>query len=259
MAIQRVDNSVLWRIFFRSFLIQGSWSFRYMLAMGFCFSAIPVCRRLMHSKKDRENFIRRHLEFFNAHPYFASWCLGATAKLEEDALNKEFVDYKSISKFKERVGSATGALGDKLFWNLIKPISAGIGVSVAVLGSVLAVPIFLIIFNLCHILFRYFGVFRGYQKGFDIISDISMRRYSKIFKWLFRIGAVVAGIVIAAFAAWVVKGGAGIVAFNGSIVGLITFFVSIPLTLVLTRLRFSISSVLLLTICMAAVLGCFLI
>jgi len=216
-----------------------------MVALGFCFSAMPICCKLFKTADDREQFIRRHLEFFNAHPYFACWCLGATAKLEEEALIKEFIDYPSISKFKERAGSASGSVGDTLFWHFIKPISAGIAVLIAILGSVLAIPIFLIIFNTPHILYRIKGVFLGYKKGFDIISDISMRRYSKVFKWLSRLGAVVAGLVTATGAAWVFHGGAGCISFNGSNLALISFFAAIPLTLLLLRVRLSISTVLL--------------
>lgn len=226
-----------------------------MIAMGFCFSALPICRRLFQTAEDQESFIRRHLEFFNAHPFFASWCLGATAKLEEEALIKGFVDYHSISKFKERVGSATGAIGDNLFWNLIKPISAGIGVLVAVLGSALAIPIFLVAFNVPHILFRVRGVFRGYRRGFDIISEISMRRYSKVFTGLLRLGTMVTGMVIAASAAWIFRGGDSHITFYGGSAGLIAFVLAISFTIFLTRLRVSISGVLLLVISVAAVIG----
>jgi len=199
--------------------------------------------------------MRRHLEFFNAHPYFACWCLGAVAKLEEEALRKDFVDYRSIAIFKDRLGSTTGAVGDKLFWNMIKPIAAGIGVLVGVMGSVVAIPIFLIVFNVPHILFRVKGVFRGYKQGFDIVSEISMRRYGELFHLLYKLGAVISGMVIVASAAMVYKGSDTIFTTHNGNASLIAFVFSIPLTIILTRFKVSISTILLIVICVAAVFG----
>lgn len=225
-----------------------------MLALGFCFSAVPICRKLFKATDDWDQFLRRHLQYFNAHPYFACWCLGATAKLEEEALIKDFIDYPSISKFKERAGSASGSVGDTFFWHYIKPISASIAIIIAVLGSVLAIPAFFLLFNTPHIIYRIKGVLLGYKKGFDIISDISMRRYSKVFKWLSRLGALAAGLVTATGAAWVFHGGAGCIAFNGGSFALISYFVAVPFTILLLRARRSISTVLLMAIGISVVM-----
>ena len=228
-----------------------------MLALGFCFSALPICKRLLKSDEEREEFILRHLEFFNAHPYFASWCLGATAKLEEEALRKRHVDYQSISKFKDRIGSATGAIGDILFWNLIKPISAGIAVIIALLGLVLAVPIFLVLFNIPHFIFRVSGVFRGYKQGFDIISEISMRRYSRLLTWLSRYGVIITGMLFSVSAIWVLKGTTTPLAVSGSNSGFVAFILCIPLTVFLIKLKASVPMILLAAVCLSIIIGLF--
>ena len=69
MALVRKRDLVY--IFLRSFVVQGSWNFRKMLALGFCYSILPICKRLYPGDKVGEaKFIKRHLEFFNVHPYF---------------------------------------------------------------------------------------------------------------------------------------------------------------------------------------------
>ncbi len=50
-----------------------------MQALGFCFSMVPAIRRLYPENNDaRKQAIKRHLEFFNTHPYVAAPVLGVT-------------------------------------------------------------------------------------------------------------------------------------------------------------------------------------
>ncbi len=64
-------------VFLRSNLFQGSWNFERMQALGFCFSMVPAIRRLYPENNDaRKQAIKRHLEFFNTHPYVAAPVLG---------------------------------------------------------------------------------------------------------------------------------------------------------------------------------------
>ena len=70
-------------VFLRSNLFQGSWNFERMQALGFCFSMVPVIRRLYPENNDeRKQAIKRHLEFFNTHPYVAAPVLGVTMAME---------------------------------------------------------------------------------------------------------------------------------------------------------------------------------
>ncbi len=55
------------------------------------------------------SFLKRHLGFFNAHPFFASYALGAISRLEEDNPgNHELVD-----RFKNALIGPLGAIGDQ--------------------------------------------------------------------------------------------------------------------------------------------------
>ncbi len=59
-----------------------------MQALGFCFSMVPVIRRLYpENNDDRKQAIKRHLEFFNTHPYVAAPVLGVTMAMEEQRAN----------------------------------------------------------------------------------------------------------------------------------------------------------------------------
>ena len=43
---------------------------------GWAFSMIPAIKKLYKTKEDRAAALKRHLEFFNTHPYIASPILG---------------------------------------------------------------------------------------------------------------------------------------------------------------------------------------
>ncbi|MGP1954929.1 MAG: PTS system mannose/fructose/sorbose family transporter subunit IID, partial [Arsenophonus sp. NC-QC1-MAG3] len=43
---KKLTTSDIHKVFLRSNLFQGSWNFERMQALGFCFSMIPVIRRL---------------------------------------------------------------------------------------------------------------------------------------------------------------------------------------------------------------------
>lgn len=88
-------------VFIRSNLLQGSWNFERMQALGFCFSMVPVIRRLYPENDDaRKQAIRRHLEFFNTHPYVAAPVLGVTMAMEEQRANGAAIDDGAINGLK---------------------------------------------------------------------------------------------------------------------------------------------------------------
>jgi len=197
-----MQNADLYKIFFRCFLVQGSWNFKSLLGLGFCFSAIPIMKRLYQTPEEQSAFLIRHLTFFNAHPYFASWCLGAVAKLEEEALQRQWPDTNPITVFKERLAGPLGSIGDQYFWNGLKPLSSGLGVTLGILIGWLAIPVFFLVYNIPHIYIRFKGLWLGYKKGFDIISDLSLRKFSRVFQTLSTLGIFVAGLCVSVAAKW---------------------------------------------------------
>jgi mannose PTS system EIID component len=189
-------------IFLRCFVIQASWNFKSLLGLGFCFSIIPLARRLFRTAEERSAFLRRHLEFFNAHPYFASWCLGAVTRLEEDAIEEKWADKHPISVFKNRLSGPLGAVGDQLFWSRLKPLSSAVAVGIALLYGWIAVPAFLIIYNTPHFIIRIQGMEQGYAKGFDVAAILAKRRFKDISTALSIIGLALTGVLFMIAADW---------------------------------------------------------
>ena len=221
-------------ILLRCFVVQASWNFRSMLGLGFCFCVIPIARRLYKTAKERSEFLHRHLEFFNAHPYFVGFCLGAVIRLEEESLHKQWPDKRPISIFKERMTGPLGGLGDQLFWNRIKPATVALGVLLGLRYGWIGIPIFLLVYNIPHVYLRVKSMNVSYKMGFDVISIMSTQRFKQAGRIMSFGGMLIAGVLLVVAAHW---------CFQRDIAVSAAFFVSALLTALLIHYKKSINFV----------------
>ena len=160
-------------VFIRSNLFQGSWNFERMQALGFCFSMVPAIKRLYPENNEaRRQAIKRHLEFFNTHPYVAAPVLGVTLAMEEQRANGAEIDDGAINGIKVGLMGPLAGVGDPIFWGTVRPVFAALGAGIAMSGSLLGPLLFFILFNAVRLLTRYYGVAYGYRKGVDIVKDM---------------------------------------------------------------------------------------
>ena len=195
------NHKIFFALFIRSFFIQAVWNFKSLLSIGWTFSLLPIANKIFTDKELYQNFLNRHLSFFNAHPYVASYALGAIARLEEEAAKSDKKNYEQIEKFKNAIIGPLGAIGDQLFWAIIKPASIivgffGILVMPEIYQKLIFLVIFLILYNIPHIYIRYLGIVRGYNEGFSIYRKLRIENFSKLKTIYSIIGGLVFSIVI---------------------------------------------------------------
>lgn len=184
-------------VFLRSNLFQGSWNFERMQALGFCFSMIPVIRRLYpENSEERKQAIKRHLEFFNTHPYVAAPVLGVTMAMEEQRANGADIDDGAINGIKVGLMGPLAGVGDPIFWGTVRPVFAALGAGIAMSGSLLGPILFFILFNLVRLLTRYYGVSYGYKKGLDIVHDMGGGFLQKMTEGASILGLFVMGALV---------------------------------------------------------------
>ncbi|XZQ56855.1 MAG: PTS mannose transporter subunit IID [Arsenophonus sp.] len=185
-------------VFLRSNLFQGSWNFERIQALGFCFAMIPVIRRLYpKNSEERKQAIKRHLEFFNTHPYISSPILGVTIAMEEQKANGENINDSVINGIKIGLMGPLAGVGDPIFWGTIRPVLAALGAGIAMSSSLLGPILFFILFNLVRLLTRYYGITYGYKKGLNIITDLSGPSYlQKITEGASILGLFVIGALV---------------------------------------------------------------
>ncbi|EEB46013.1 PTS system, mannose/fructose/sorbose family, IID component [Providencia alcalifaciens DSM 30120] len=194
---KRLTQSDIRGVFLRSNLLQGSWNFERMQALGFCYSMVPVIRRLYpDNNDDRKQAIKRHLEFFNTHPYVAAPILGVTMAMEEERANGADIDDGAINGIKVGLMGPLAGVGDPIFWGTVRPVFAALGAGIAMTGSLLGPLLFFVLFNLVRLLTLYYGVAYGYKKGIDIVQDIGGGFLQKLTEGASILGLFVMGALV---------------------------------------------------------------
>lgn len=184
-------------VFIRSNLFQGSWNFERMQALGFCFCMVPVIRRLYPENNDeRKQAIKRHLEFFNTHPYVAAPVFGVTMAMEEQRANGSPIDDAAINGLKVGLMGPLAGVGDPIFWGTVRPVFAALGAGIAMDGSLLGPLLFFVMFNLVRMLTLYYGVSYGYKKGVDIVNDMGGGFLQKMTEGASILGLFVMGALV---------------------------------------------------------------
>ncbi|EKT63636.1 PTS mannose transporter subunit IID [Providencia burhodogranariea] len=194
---KKLTQSDIRAVFLRSNLLQGSWNFERMQALGFCYSMVPVIRRLYpENNDDRKQAIKRHLEFFNTHPYVAAPVLGVTMAMEEQRANGADIDDGAINGIKVGLMGPLAGVGDPIFWGTVRPVFAALGAGIAMTGSLLGPILFFVLFNLVRLLTLYYGVSYGYKKGIDIVQDIGGGFLQKLTEGASILGLFVMGALV---------------------------------------------------------------
>lgn len=161
-------------VWLRLLLLQGSWNFERLQGLGFFFALLPALRKL-YSREDLSKVAQDHLSYFNTHPYLAPLVAGAVLKLEEERAAKQ-KQQVAIADFKEMVAAPYAAIGDALFWGGLRPLAAGIALFFAAKGILWAPLVFLLIYNVIPMVFRFSGFVRGYQEGIHSVKFFQHRR-----------------------------------------------------------------------------------
>ena len=194
---KKLTQSDIRGVFLRSNLFQGSWNFERMQALGFCYSMIPVIRRLYpENNDDRKQAIKRHLEFFNTHPYVAAPVLGVTMAMEEQSANGADIDDGAINGIKVGLMGPLAGVGDPIFWGTVRPVFAALGAGIAMTGSLLGPLLFFFLFNLVRLLTLYYGISYGYKKGIDIVQDMGGGFLQKLTEGASILGLFVMGALV---------------------------------------------------------------
>nr|WP_054757947.1 PTS system mannose/fructose/sorbose family transporter subunit IID [Liquorilactobacillus satsumensis] len=159
----------------RSTFLQGSWNYERMQNGGWCYALIPAIKKLYKTKEARSAALKRHMEFFNTHPYLASPVLGGvTLALEEERANGAPIDDTAVQGVKVGMMGPLAGVGDPVFWFTVRPILGALGASLAMSGNVLGPIIFFIAWNLIRWGgFMWYTQEFGYRAGSKITDDLS--------------------------------------------------------------------------------------
>jgi fructoselysine and glucoselysine-specific PTS system IID component len=168
-----ISRGVLRRVFWRSLTLEANFNFETWQNTGYAFAMIPVLKRLYKTRESMAKALQRHLQFFNTSPYGSTLIMGISTAMEEQCSKDPDFDPESISAVKAGLMGPLAGVFDSLFWGTLKVIAAGVGTSLALKGNILGPVLFLLIFNLPHLLLRYQLTFQGYQAGTRILQKLA--------------------------------------------------------------------------------------
>ena len=183
-------------VMLRSQFLQGSWNYERMQNGGWAYSLIPALKKLYPNKDDASAALKRHLEFFNTHPYIAAPILGVTLALEEERANGAQIDDAAIQGVKVGMMGPLARIGDPVFWFTVRPILGAIAASLATGCSVIAPLFFFFVWNIVRVAFLWYTQEFGYQKGSEITKDLSGGILQTITKGASILGMFVMGILV---------------------------------------------------------------
>ncbi len=188
-------------LLWRSFFIQSVWNFKSMVSVGFCFALAAMGKKIFKNKKEYSTFLKRHLGFFNAHPYFASYAIGAISRIEQEAQENDQIDPATIEKFKNALISPLGAIGDRCCWAVIRPATLIFGlVGLAFVennfGKMIILVLTFFLYNIPHIYIRIKGLLDGYEAGFEVYKKLRIENFEKLLNFFNIIAIIGLGMLI---------------------------------------------------------------
>ena len=176
--------------------LQGSWNYERMQNGGWAFSMIPAIKKLYPKREDQIAALKRHLEFYNTHPYVSAPVIGVTLALEEGRANGEPIDDVAIQGVKVGMMGPLAGVGDPVFWFTVRPILGALGASLALGGSILGPILFFVLWNVIRLAFLWYTQEFGYKAGASISSDLSGGMLGKVTEGASILGMFIIGALV---------------------------------------------------------------
>ena len=193
VTLTKQDRRKVW---WRSQFLQGSWNYERMQNGGWVYAMIPALKKLYTTKEEQSAALKRHLEFFNTHPYVAAPVLGVTLALEEERANGAPVEDQTIQGVKVGMMGPLAGVGDPVFWFTVRPILGALGASLAMTGNILGPILFFVLWNVIRMGFLWYTQEFGYKAGTKITEDVSGGLLQKVTKGASILGMFILGALV---------------------------------------------------------------
>lgn len=178
-----------------TFFSHSNYNYERMQSSGFLFAMSPVLRKLYPDKKDLQEAMKRHLEFFNTEPHFGGIVGGITIAMEEEKAMGAPISGTSINSIKTGLMGPFAGVGDTLWQGTIVPIMLSLAISLSSGGNFFGplfyiVGMFAIMWTIAYQLWM-----RGYYSGRDGIQSLLQGNQ---LKKVMQIAQMMGGVVIGA-------------------------------------------------------------
>ena len=192
----KINRKDMISTFIRSNFQQASFNYERIHGLAFCVDMIPTIKRVYSKKEDQIEALKRHLVFFNTTPAVCGPVIGVTIAMEEAKASGAEIDDGTINSLKVGLMGPLAGVGDPLVWGTLRPITAAIGASLALSGTILGPLVFFLTFNAVRLGMKWFGLKYGIAKGMDIVTDLSGNILQKLTEGATILGLFIMGVLV---------------------------------------------------------------
>lgn len=197
--MNKLSKSTRLKVCFNHQFLQGSWNFERMQNGGFCYGILPALKELYPNKDDYDLAIKRHLDFYNTHPYVSAPIMGIVLSMEEAKANGEDISAEQIQNIKTSLIGPLAGVGDPVFWFTIRPILAAVCAALALKANSLGPILFFVAWNIIRFAFLWISQEEGYKKGVSYVEELSDDFLKNISLGASMLGMFVIGVLVNRF------------------------------------------------------------
>lgn len=190
-TLSKDDKKLVKELFLNSFMLENCYNYERQQGLGFAIAMWPAIKRFYQTKEDRAAALTRHMAIFNTTPHVVGAISGVAAALEKEASQNSAFDTSIINNVKVGLMGPFAGIGDSFFQGTLRIIASGIGISLCQQGSPLGPLLFLLIFNIPHLVIRYFLTVFGYKSGTSLVEGAGSEILQKLSK-----GATIVGLMV---------------------------------------------------------------
>lgn len=184
-------------VWLRSQYLQASWNYERMQNLGWAYALIPALKDLYgDNPEELRAALKRHLEFFNTHPYVVAPVLGVEMSLEEKRAQGAEVDDGVIQGVKIGMMGPLAGVGDPVFWGTLRPVLGAFAASLALSGSIMGAIAFFVLWNAIRLAFLWYTQEFGYKQGENLTKDLSGGFMRKVTVGASILGMFIMGVLI---------------------------------------------------------------
>ena len=188
------------KIYYRSYFLQAVWNYENMQSIGFLFAMLPKLKELYGGNKEKLiESCRRHMVYFNTHPYMASLILGFAAKQEEKIAVQDEGSVETLNRYKLQMAGPLAAMGDKMFWSTWRPAVGVLGITAVFINvrpAYFIPAIFFLVYNIPVIMHRLKSMKVGYENKESVADSIKMIHSNLIVNSLHYVGIVLVAVCL---------------------------------------------------------------
>jgi mannose/fructose/N-acetylgalactosamine-specific phosphotransferase system component IID len=175
-----------WRYIFMS---QCGWNYERMQSVGYCYSMLPVLKKMHPDPEDFKEAFITNLNFFNTNPIVGTpLIMGAHIALEEAGAS-----YDTTEGLKVGLMGPLAGVGDTLVWALYNSIIFSIAAIMALNGNAMGPILAMVLVFFPYMAVRYWQITWAYKEGSNLLSTIGGGAIGRITEFVTIVGLMVIG------------------------------------------------------------------